>query len=71
MKNIVDARGLSCPQPVLMTAKAIEKGIFPITVKVDGATARENIRRYAVTKNLKVEITADGDDTTIVINQAK
>jgi hypothetical protein len=54
-----------------MTAKAIEKGIFPITVKVDGATARENIRRYAVTKNLKVEITADGDDTTIVINQAK
>ncbi len=51
MENIIDARGLSCPQPVLMTAKAIEKGFFPITIKVDGATARENIRRYAMTKN--------------------
>ncbi len=69
MENIIDARGLSCPQPVLMTAKAIEKGFFPITIKVDGATARENIRRYAMTKKMKVEITAEGDDTIIVIDQ--
>jgi len=69
MENIIDARGLSCPQPVLMTAKAIERGIFPITIKVDGATARENIRRYATTKKMKVEITAEGDDTIIVIDQ--
>ena len=42
----VDARGLSCPQPVMLTSKAIKKlnkGI--IEVLVDSGTARDNISR--------------------------
>jgi TusA-related sulfurtransferase len=44
----VDARGLSCPQPVLLTQTAI-KGLEHGTVKVlvDSATVRDNVTRFA------------------------
>ena len=44
--EIVDARGLSCPQPVMLTSKVIKKlnkGV--IEVLVDSGTARENVSR--------------------------
>ncbi|MBT9439716.1 MAG: preprotein translocase subunit TatB [Desulfobacterales bacterium] len=48
MSIIVDAGGLSCPQPVLMTLdklKEIQKG--EIIVKVDTDTSKENVSRAA------------------------
>jgi len=48
MSVIVDAGGLSCPQPVLMTLnkiKEIQKG--EIIVKVDTDTSKENVGRAA------------------------
>jgi selenium metabolism protein YedF len=47
MKETVDARGLACPQPVLLAKKALEKN-EEVTVLVDNETAVENIRRLAV-----------------------
>ncbi len=44
--EIVDARGLSCPQPVMLVSKAIKKlskGV--IEVLVDSGTARDNVSR--------------------------
>ena len=44
----VDARGLSCPEPVLQTRRALEqctKG--SVEVLVDTVTSRENVARYA------------------------
>ena len=47
-KKIVDARGLSCPQPVLETKRAVEKSTGgEIEVLVDTATSRENVMRFA------------------------
>ena len=46
--KILDARGLSCPQPVMMASKAIKKlnkGV--IEVLVDSGTARDNVSRLA------------------------
>lgn len=48
MSVIVNAEGLSCPQPVLMTIdkiKEIKKG--EIIVKVDTNTSKENVSRAA------------------------
>jgi TusA-related sulfurtransferase len=45
--NTVDARGLSCPQPVILARKAIKAGVFPVTVLVETVTSRENVRRAA------------------------
>jgi len=53
----VDARGLACPQPVISTKKAleeIEEGT--ITVLVDSAESRENVRRFAQSQGCRVEV---------------
>lgn len=46
MSQIVDARGLPCPQPVVNARKALEEHDTIITI-VDNMTAVENIRRMA------------------------
>lgn len=47
MKNIiVDARGLSCPQPVVLAKKALEFN-KKVKVIVDNETALENVKRLA------------------------
>ena len=44
--EIVDARGLSCPQPVMLASKAIKKlNKGAIEVLVDSGTARDNVSR--------------------------
>ncbi|MBC7322233.1 MAG: sulfurtransferase TusA family protein [Acetomicrobium sp.] len=44
----VDARGLSCPQPVVETKKAIERSACSeIYVLVDTMTSVMNVTRYA------------------------
>lgn len=47
MPVIIDARGLACPQPVIMAKKAIEEN-EQIIVLVDNDMAVENIRRLAL-----------------------
>jgi TusA-related sulfurtransferase len=44
----IDASGLSCPQPVLLTKKGIRKaGKGTVVVLVDSATSRDNCSRIA------------------------
>lgn len=56
MANTVDARGLSCPQPVILTRNAIEAGEFPIEVLVETVTSRENVRRAAEKSGCQVVV---------------
>jgi selenium metabolism protein YedF len=44
--SLVDARGLSCPQPVIETRKAMREG-GALTVIVDNDTAQKNVTRMA------------------------
>ena len=67
MAKEIDARGLSCPQPVFLTLKAIEEGQFPIKVTVDNATAKANIRRMAQGKKYNVSIDEKGEDIILTI----
>lgn len=49
MAKTVDARGLSCPQPVMMTLDAIKAGHSgEIIVLVDSETSKENVCRAAI-----------------------
>jgi len=51
MSTIVDARGLSCPQPVLLTMNEIKRaGKGEIVVLVDTDTSKENVSRAAESK---------------------
>ncbi len=52
--NTVDARGYACPQPVIMTKKALEKKGAPLTVLVDDNAPLENVTRFASNAGYKV-----------------
>ncbi|AER65797.1 SirA-like domain-containing protein [Thermovirga lienii DSM 17291] len=60
--KVVDARGLSCPQPVILTKKALDEGHNELEVLVDTVTSRLNVERFAKSKgyNVKVEEYEDG-----------
>ncbi len=52
---VVNASGLSCPQPVLETKKALSKiDSGRVEVLVDTATSRNNVSRFGENKGWKV-----------------
>ncbi len=59
MKTI-DARGLACPQPVLLTHKALQEH-DEVTTLVDNQVATENLRRLATGKGYEVQVRSDPD----------
>ena len=69
MGKIVDARGLSCPQPVLLTINEIKKmNKGEIVILVDTDTSKENVSRAATAQgwNVKsVELERSGYRITI------
>ena len=69
MAATVDARGLSCPQPVLMTLDEIRSGSDPeIEVLVDTDTSKENVSRAAQSQGCTVkEVQPDGEGYRIII----
>ena len=52
--KIVDARGYACPQPVIMTKKALENNGAPLQVLVDSKTPLENVTRFATNAGFQV-----------------
>ncbi len=58
----VDARGLSCPQPVLLAKKAMEKSGSGFCVLVDNETAKQNVKRFMDSNGYKVDINPSGED---------
>ncbi len=53
---MIDARGLSCPQPVVLTQKAVKENPAEIEILVDNACAVENVSRFARSKGYTVAI---------------
>jgi TusA-related sulfurtransferase len=69
MSRVVDARGLSCPQPVLMTLNEI-KGMSEgeVVIFVDTDTSKENVSRAATSKGWQVgDVQPDGVGYRITI----
>jgi len=63
MATTVDARGLSCPQPVLMALDEIKlTNESELVVLVDTEASRENVSRAVESQGWQVrEIQEDGD----------
>ena len=55
MAKIIDARGLSCPQPVILTKKGLEE-CEQLTTIVDNPIARENVKKLAGSKGCTVQV---------------
>jgi tRNA 2-thiouridine synthesizing protein A len=70
MPKVVDARGRSCPEPVIMTKNAIESNPKEsIQVIVDAPVAVENITRFAKGKGYKVEVEKKDEEYTLNIRK--
>jgi len=65
MTKIVDARTLTCPQPVILTKKALEEADEVITI-VDNEAAKENVTRLA--KSEGHEVTVEQKDDGIYLS---
>jgi tRNA 2-thiouridine synthesizing protein A len=68
MVEKIDARGLSCPQPVFMTQEVIWKlKTGTIEIQVDDATAKQNIKRTAKREGWGCEVKELNDDESLII----
>ncbi len=67
--NLVDARGRSCPEPVLITKKALELNSEGIQIIVDNGAARDNIKRFAGNLNYNIEVKEEGQDFVLTLKK--
>lgn len=68
MKTI-DARGLSCPEPVILTRQAMMSGEAAYEVIVDNNTSKENVTRYAQRQGYKVAVTEQDGEFTLSLSK--
>ncbi|MGO9151402.1 MAG: sulfurtransferase-like selenium metabolism protein YedF [Acidimicrobiales bacterium] len=68
-RRVLDARGLACPQPVILTRKALAEGGFSeLEVIVNTSSGRENVARFAGRQGCNIgSIEESGGETRIVI----
>ncbi len=71
MENIIDAKGLSCPQPVILTLNAIKKQKSgELVILVDTETSRENVCRAATAQGWKTaDIQPEGDGYRLILRK--
>ena len=66
----VDARGFSCPMPVVMVQKAVKSGSpAALEVLVDNQCSVENVTRFAENSGYKVSVAVEGQDFRLCLNK--
>lgn len=68
--KILDARGLSCPEPVVMIRNAMASGEDAYEITVDNRTSRENVTRYAEHQGYRVAVTESDGEYTLTITRS-
>ena len=70
MADLVDCRGLSCPEPVMLSRRALEQASGKkVTVLVSSAVARDNVTRAARAMGWQVKVENEGDDFKLNIEK--
>lgn len=68
MSTIIDAKGLSCPQPVLLALKALSDGVEYLVVEVDHETAAENVERACREKGRTTALSKTGNGYSVTVS---
>lgn len=63
----VDARGLSCPEPIMLTDEALRESDGPVKVLVNESHQKTNVEKFARNHGKKVTTTIKGSEFEIVI----
>jgi len=70
MTKVVDARGLACPQPVILTKKALaDAGEESVTTIVDSPTSEANVSRMARKAGWQVAVETQDDSTYLHLSR--
>lgn len=67
--SLIDARGLSCPEPVILIQRAMAGKEDAYEIVVDNPTSRENVTRYAEHQGYTVTYTEAGGEYTLSIKK--
>ena len=65
----IDARGLSCPEPVVRTQKGIAANPEGVTVLVDAVVCVETIKRFANSRGYAFQIEQNGGEYTLTLTK--
>ena len=67
---MIDARGYSCPTPVVMVQKAVKSGApYTLEVAVDNQCSVENVTRFARNAGYQVEVRDFEGDFKLVLTK--
>ena len=67
---MVDARGYSCPMPVIMVQKAVKsQNPDQLEVLVDNSCSMENVTRFAKNQGYQVTVTQEGEDYRLSLSK--
>lgn len=68
MKQI-EARGLACPEPVVLVQKGIAASPEGLCVTVDNFAAVENISRFAKARGYEISKRESGRETSLTLRK--
>ena len=63
----VDARGLSCPEPLMLTAEALKEENGPVKVLVSEPHQKINVEKYAKSHGKSTKTKEVGSEFEIII----
>lgn len=63
----VDARGLSCPEPIMLTAEALKNTDGPVKVLVSEPHQKINVEKYAKSHGKMARTKEIGSEFEIII----
>ncbi len=67
---MVDARGYSCPMPVVMVQKAVKsQNPDQLEVLVDNNCSMENVTRFASNQGYRVEVFEEDGDYRLLLTR--
>src|SRR3989338_1513109 len=69
-KKTVDARGLPCPQPIMLTMKALAEADEMVII-VDNAVAKENVTRFGKSQGYEVSFEKKEGGIYVTLKKAK
>lgn len=66
---MLDARGLSCPEPVIMIRKAMADNENHYEMVVDNIVSKENVTRYAQHQGFEVTVSENDGEYLLVMDK--
>ncbi len=65
----MDARGLACPEPVMLARELIRNSPSGGEIMVDNTCAVENVTRFAKNNGYAIEVAQEGADYHLILKK--